>query len=383
MIRLMKKIIVVVIVLSTFGSQFINANGLRASLITCGTGQELYACFGHSGIRIIDSINGTDKIYNYGMFDFDDPNFYSKFVKGTLMYFSDAEPTEQFTYMYQIDKREVKEQVLNMTDAKVLELKTILDNNNLEQNKYYKYDFLFNNCSTKLRDIFEKLYGSQLQFAKVLPDDSLTFMGMLNSYLTTKHAERIGIDVILCSRVNDKMTNRESMFLPEWLSDNFAAAKVNGAPLVAETKILLTDGEVKTKPTNTLAWVFALVSLVLIAISFLVKSNVFWQWFDDILFTILGILGCFFIFMWFGSSHVETKHNLCMLWALPTHLLWLVWRRKKHFGAYCKITLALCLISIAVVHPFVQSVAWEVYPIIALIAVRLTINWRKSLLINK
>jgi hypothetical protein len=359
------------------------ANGIRASLITCGTGEELYASFGHSGIRIIDSTNNTDMIYNYGMFDFSDPNFYAKFVKGTLLYFSDKEPTEQFTYIYQIDKREVKEQVLNLTPEKALELKTMLDNNNLEQNKYYHYDFLFNNCSTKLRDIFEKLYGNQLQFKKVLPDDSLTFMGMLNSYLITKHAERIGIDIILCSRVNDKMTNRESMFLPEWLSDNFAAATVNGQPLVLETKILLPDGEVKTMPTNTLAWVFGLIGLLVITCSFVVKSKLFWKIFDAVLFTILGILGCFFIFMWFGSDHIETKHNLCMLWALPTHLLWLVWRSSKNFGKYCLAALGLVIISLVVVHPFIQSVAWEVYPIIVLIGVRLWWNWRRELQNNQ
>jgi Domain of unknown function (DUF4105) len=280
-------------------------------------------------------------------------------------------------YPYQIEKREVKEQVLNMTDAKASELQSVLDNNNLEQNKYYHYDFLFNNCSTKLRDIFEKLYGNQLQFKKVLPDDSLTFMGMLNSYLATKHAERIGIDIILCSRVNDKMTNRESMFLPEWLSDNFAAANINGQAFVKETSILLPDGESKIKPINLMAWIFLGCSVLLIVVSFIVTNKKIWTWIDGILFSLLGVLGCFFIFMWFGSNHVQTKHNWSMLWCLPSHLCWVFFASKKWFGTYCKIALALCIMALLFVHPFIQSIATEVYPIIAAIAVRLFVNSKK------
>jgi hypothetical protein len=125
-------------------STTIFASPLKISLITCGTGEELYASFGHSGIRIIDSANHIDDIYNYGMFNFSDPNFYMKFTRGTLLYYCAKEPSEQFMYAYQMDKREVKEQVLNLTDTQATALKKVLDFNNLDENKYYKYDFLFN-----------------------------------------------------------------------------------------------------------------------------------------------------------------------------------------------------------------------------------------------
>jgi Domain of unknown function (DUF4105) len=254
-----------------------------------------------------------------------------------------------------------------------------LDSNNLEKNKYYKYDFLFNNCSTKLRDIFEKLYGNNLQFQKVLPDDSLTFMGMLNSYLTQKHLERIGIDIILCSRVNDKMTNRESMFLPEWLSDNFALATLNGKPLVAQTRILLPDGETKSKIFNTPFLGFSLFGFILIALSFWKPNAKAWRWFDAVFFSTLGLLGCFFIFMWFGADHVETNYNACMLWALPTHIAFVWLMVKNKVKQYANISFVLALIGLLIIHPFIQSTAIEIYPIIALVVVRLYhyTSWKK------
>lgn len=361
-------------------STTIVASPLKISLITCGTGEELYASFGHSGIRIIDSANHIDDIYNYGMFNFSDPNFYMKFTRGTLLYYCAKEPSEQFMYAYQMDKREVKEQVLNLTDTQATALKKVLDFNNLDENKYYKYDFLFNNCSTKLRDIFDSLFRKSLVYQTVLPNDSLTFMGMLNSYLPNKHWERMGIDIILCSRVNEKMTNRESMFLPEWLSDNFAAATINGQPLVKETRILLPDGEIKTKEPNTAFWLMSAIGILFGLISFWKPNIGLWKVFDALLFSTLGLLGFFFLFMWFGADHVETNHNGCLLWALPTHVAFVYLAVNNKIKKYATISLILCLLSLLIIHPFIQSTALEIYPIIALIAIRLYHHsiWKKN-----
>jgi hypothetical protein len=354
-----------------FATNKMVANPLQASLITCGSGQELYSTFGHSGIRIVDSAAGSDVIYNYGMFNFSDPHFYSKFVKGTLLYYSAAEPTEQFLNLYQIDNREVKEQVLRLSDSQCAALKTILDHNNLEENKYYHYDFCFNNCSTKLRDIFDTLFGKKLVYKNVLPDDSLTFMQMLNSYLASKHSERIGIDIILCSRVNDMMTNRESMFLPEWLSKNLAEASFDGKPLVKQTRILLPNNEAKHMPFNWLKWLLLLMASIAIGASIYKPKATFWKWFDTILFTTLGLLGCLFVFMWFVADHLETNHNASLLWAVPTHIAWAYFAGKKRFENYANICLFFAGLAILIVHPLLQSTAIEIYPLLALIIVRL------------
>jgi hypothetical protein len=202
---------------------------------------------------------------------------------------------------------------------------------------------------------------------------------MLNSYLTQKHLERIGIDIILCSRVNDKMTNRESMFLPEWLSDNFALATLNGKPLVAQTRILLPDGETKSTVFNFPFLYFSIFGLLLIVLSFWKPNAKAWRWFDAVFFSTLGLLGCFFIFMWFGADHVETNYNACMLWALPTHIAFVWLMVKNKVKQYANISFVLALIGLLIIHPFIQSTAIEIYPIIALVVVRLYhyTSWKK------
>jgi hypothetical protein len=365
------------IVFLFFFVEKIQANPLRISLLTCGTGSELYSTFGHSAIRIVDSTNGADETYNYGMFNFEDPQFYWKFVRGTLLYFSAKEATEQFVYAYQIDGREVKEQVLNINPEQAQNLKFILEENNKEQNKYYRYDFLFNNCSTKLRDIFEQSFGKDLQWGQALPNDSLTFMGMLNGYLANTHWERVGIDVILSSRVHGKMNNAESMFLPEWLSKNVALATLHGKPFAQAATAMIPNVAPYVKQTNTPSIWFLGFSLLGILSSFFIKNKKLWQWLDSIWFSTLGLLGLFFIFMHFFTDHVETKHNWNMMWALPSHVAWVYLLLTNKLKKYTKIA-AILLVLFIVIDVLFLTTAWEMMPIIVFTGLRLFLNSNKE-----
>ncbi len=365
-----------VVLFLLFFAEKIQANPLRVSLLTCGTGSELYSTFGHSAIRIIDSTNGADDTYNYGMFNFNDPQFYWKFVRGTLLYFSAKEPTEMFLYPYQIEGREVKEQALNITATQAQNLKFILDQNNKEENKYYHYDFLFNNCSTKLRDIFEQCFGKDLQWGQALPNDSLTFMGMLNAYLANTHWERVGIDVILSSKVHNQMSNAQSMFLPEWLSKNVTLATLQGQPLAKPSTIIVPTTAPYSKQPNTPFTSFLIVGIIGVLASVFIKNKKVWNAIDSFYFSTLGLLGIFFIFMHFFTDHVETKHNWNMLWALPTHVAWVYLLVKNKLQSYAKVAFALTLLFIAIDLLFLTT-AWEVLPLVAYTAVRLFVRTKK------
>ena len=137
---------------------------LRISLLTCTPGEELYSTFGHSAIRVVDLRNNTDLIFNYGTFDFNDPDFYKKFVQGKLLYFVSVDSIQNFLWEYEYFKRGVMEQVLNLTCAEKQNMIAALFENAKEENKYYRYDFNYDNCTTRLRDILEK---SNRQTAKV------------------------------------------------------------------------------------------------------------------------------------------------------------------------------------------------------------------------
>ena len=139
-----------------------NNSQLKISILTCGSGEDLYSVYGHSAIRVVDSLRGTDVVYNYGTFNFGDPDFYMKFTRGKLDYYVNDEQYEGFVSMYQQDGRSVYEQVLELNSTDANAINDFLINNLKEENKYYKYDFLFDNCSTRLRDIFTKTFGKKL-----------------------------------------------------------------------------------------------------------------------------------------------------------------------------------------------------------------------------
>ena len=140
----------------TFATLFASgqdSSRLRISLLTCTPGQELYSTFGHTAIRVIDSNSLTDYVYNFGTFDFEDPNFYLKFVKGKLLYFLSAEPYADFAALYRFEGRGITEQLLNLDAAEKDSTRRLLNQTLREENRYYLYDFFFDNCTTRPRDI--------------------------------------------------------------------------------------------------------------------------------------------------------------------------------------------------------------------------------------
>ena len=133
-----------------------DSSRLRISLLTCTPGEELYSTFGHSAFRVVDSTSLTDIVYNYGTFNFDDDGFYLKFVQGKLLYYVSTEYFKDFKDLYQSTNRGITEQVLNLTASEKITVQQFLNNNLKEENKFYKYDFFFDNCTTRLRDILKK-----------------------------------------------------------------------------------------------------------------------------------------------------------------------------------------------------------------------------------
>ena len=114
---------------------------LRISLLTCTPGEELYSSFGHSALRVVDRANNFDIVFNYGTFDFDDPDFYTKFVRGKLLYFVSVTTFSDFMSQYEYEGRGVTEQILNLSCDEKQNLLAALNENAKEENKYYKYDF--------------------------------------------------------------------------------------------------------------------------------------------------------------------------------------------------------------------------------------------------
>jgi hypothetical protein len=313
---------------------------LQISLLTCSPGEELYSTFGHSALRVQDISTGLDIIYNYGTFEFNE-DFYVKFVKGRLRYFVSVENFADFKNQYQYESRSIQEQKLQITCSEKQQLFSALQTNAKEENKYYQYDFLFDNCSTRLRDIVANNTKSKVIFNNILPNHIPTFRNLLYTYLDNgaQHWSKFGIDLLLGSRIDRKATTEQAMFLPDYLSKGFDKATVDQMPLVTPpVTILNMPSPLKGSSLFQPKFVFSALLLLIIILSFIPNKKIrkFVEVFDFLFFFFIGLAGCLMLFMWFGTDHALTRDNFNLLWALPTHALaaFFLWKESKWMNYY-------------------------------------------------
>jgi len=321
--------------------------GLQISLLTCAPGEELYSTFGHSALRVTDAAAQTDIIFNYGTFEFDD-DFYIKFVKGKLLYYVSIEEFEAFKQQYQSEGRSIQEQVLQLSCSEKESLYASLLTNAKEANRYYRYDFLFDNCSTRLRDMVAKSSNSGVLFQNILPENTPTFRNLLYTYLDNgeQHWSKFGIDLLLGSLLDKKVTTEQAMFLPDYLAKGFDNAVAGGSPLVSAPKpILSLPSPIKGLAIFRPMVVFSLLLALIIVLSFMPSRKVqrTLQVFDFSLFFIIGLIGCLLVFMWVGTEHALTKNNYNLLWALPTHAVaaFFLFKRSSLLHYYLLATIIL------------------------------------------
>ncbi len=298
-----------------------DSSRIRVSLLTCSPGDELYSIFGHSALRVIDSNSVTDIVYNYGTFNFDDEGFYLKFIRGKLLYYVSIERFEDFKMSYQASNRGITEQVLNLTAAEASTVQHALIENLKEENKYYQYDFFFDNCTTRLRDIIVKYKNPTPVLPPVKPTD-MRFRQAIHEYLDKGDQQwsKWGIDVLLGARTDRVMTPSDQQFLPDNLM--MALDSSSNSKVVSSSQNLYElQPQDKTKTLFTPMVVFSLLlsGFALLEILFYKKLPLLIAGLDGLLFFTTGMLGILLIFMWVGTDHSMTKDNYNLLWAWPTH----------------------------------------------------------------
>ena len=214
---------------------------LRISLLTCAPGEELYSTFGHTALRVQDPSKGMDQVYNYGTFEFG-PDFYTQFIRGKLLYFLSVEEFGDFMYQYEAQSRSVQEQVLRLDCYEKQKLLSALQVNALEENKYYRYDFLFDNCTTRAGDMVAKNTEPEVVFKDILDGRQPSFRDQIHEYLDAgkQHWSKLGIDLLLGAKLDRKVTNHEAMFLPDYLLKGFDRARVQEKPLSDPPRTILS-----------------------------------------------------------------------------------------------------------------------------------------------
>lgn len=338
---IMKKILISLILIVSIihsAKSFVQlSDSAQISLLTCTPGMELYSIFGHSAIRVNDPVLHLDKIYNYGTFDFATPNFYTKFVTGRLDYMLSTTKFKYFEYEYKVDNRGVFEQVLNINKSQAQALFTNLETNALTQNRTYRYDFFYDNCATRIRDIFEKSLGDSLVYDTQSYTQDLNFRDLLHPYITHSQWLDLGINLALGLPADKIALPAEYTFLPDHLMDYVSKAyyeKItdstkfagNVEQIVSYTKINFPKKYLT--PLN----IFLVLLVLFIALTYMdFEKKRITCWPDKVLFSIVGILGVVTTFLWLGTDHFAMNQNLNFIWAMPLNLIIVFLLNKKRF----------------------------------------------------
>ena len=219
-------------------------------------GNVLFEAFGHSAIRVKDPDLKMDAVYNYGLFDFNQPNFYLNFIKGKLIYKIGKQSFSNFLASYNYQKRWVKAQVLNLSQDEKQKMFQLLEVNSYPENANYLYDPYFNNCATKLRDITKEILGDQVQFPSSFSNEDYTMRQLMNKELPWNTWGNFGINLALGNTLDKAITSEEYMYLPDYVYKAFKRAKKTknskSISLIKNENILLNfkEKEIKTQWYN-------------------------------------------------------------------------------------------------------------------------------------
>lgn len=347
------------------------------SIITIGSGSLLNDSFGHNGFRVKNEY--LDAIYDFGRYNFKEPNFYLKFTQGKLNYSMGASYSKDVFKAYKAQNRTIKEQVLNLSYLQKEAFLNYLANNLKPENRAYLYDFFYDNCATKIRDINDTVLNNAIQYNNPEVYKNETFRTLIQNKLYWNSWGSFGIDIALGSVIDRKATAKEYMFLPEHIFNFFDAAtfKNTKKQLVKETNIInsqngaFNKGNVITSPIVILS----LISIFIIYITYNDnKKGKQSKWLDVVIFTITGLIGVVILLLWFATDHTATAHNYNLLWACPISLIAIFQviksKPKRWFYGYLKLlVIMLCLLTLHWCIG-VQSFAATLIPLLIALVIR-------------
>jgi hypothetical protein len=337
----------------------------QISLLTCGPGEDLYAIFGHSAVRVFDPIRKIDQVYNYGTFDFSDPEFYPKFLRGKLLYRLEAEEMQRFLYTYQYFGRSVKEEVIILDSIEKNVVYNALLENRKPENRFYLYDFLFDNCSTRITGLLDNSIGP-ITFAQ---GHEYTFRELLDQYLLDRDWTRFGIDLIIGSRADRYTSASEQTFLPDYLSSNLSTSLNKSNQSILNSADILYEGEKKSSNpfwiTPTLLFtIFLIIEFIILRYQF---SGMGMKIYDSTWFVMMTIASLIISFMWFGTDHKACGNNFNLLVFNPLYLLWVSLYFTQKFRGFFSVLSLILLLPILFL-PFVKMGAQDIHAAVLLIA---------------
>lgn len=350
-------------------------------LITCGPGIETYSIYGHSALRVEIASQKIDKIYNWGIFDFDVPNFAWKFAKGRLDYWVDAEDLRRFLGIYYFEKRYVQSQIVNLNQEETKKLLVLISENLKPENKKYKYDFFYDDCSTKIRDLLEKSIGDKLLYPPAGIDKLPTFRSMVGKYQAPLPWLNFGIDLIMGSPGDKKAIFRDQMFLPIDLKEKLSESVVNRngkmAPLLQNPVAILDFEPIILKPNFFISpvFIFTLLLIGIIILTAMAKSRKANILIDIVIYSVFSVLALMMIFFNFFTDHQQMKLNLNIIWLNPFIIAGLIsLLLKKEILILFRIIFIFSAGFLAIHLLLPQAFNFAFLPLVVILAVRSSVR---------
>ena len=343
----------------TFSVQSQSTDSIRFSLLTCAPGTEIYSLFGHTAIRYENYTRRIDVAFNYGMFSFNTPNFIFRFVAGETDYQLGITPYSYFEAEYAMRGSSVYQQVLNLTQSEKERLLTILENNYLPENRIYRYNYFYDNCTTRARDKIEECIEGKVVYPDSLSGKS--YRSIVHEFTAGSPWDEFGIDLCLGAEADKEINKRQQMFSPFYMKHYASNAYIVDAggtrrPLILdETKIVDVEPE-EVQPGFILSPLMCgalfLALCVVMAWGQWKTQRIWWGW-DIVLYGLQGLAGCIIAFLFFFSVHPTVGSNWLLILFNPIPLLYLPFmvykavKRKKdyyHVGNMVYLTLFITIL---------------------------------------
>ena len=342
-----------------FSVQSQSTDSIRFSLLTCAPGTEIYSLFGHTAIRYENYTRRIDVAFNYGMFSFNTPNFIFRFVAGETDYQLGITPYSYFEAEYAMRGSSVYQQVLNLTQSEKERLLTILENNYLPENRIYRYNYFYDNCTTRARDKIEECIEGKVVYSDSLSGKS--YRSIVHEFTAGSPWDEFGIDLCLGAEADKEINKRQQMFSPfymKYYASNAYIVDAGGTrrPLILdETKIVDVEPE-EVQPGFILSPLMCgalfLALCVVMAWGQWKTQRIWWGW-DIVLYGLQGLAGCIIAFLFFFSVHPTVGSNWLLILFNPIPLLYLPFmvykavKRKKdyyHVGNMVYLTLFITIL---------------------------------------
>lgn len=350
-------------------------------LVTCEPGDDIYARFGHSGIRVYDSKSGIDEVFHWGLFSFDTPNFIGRFIAGETDYMMGVYSTKFFMLEYIERGSSVYAQELNLTTEQKHALWAKLWDNYRPENRKYRYNFIYDNCATRPYQLIVSTYDYKITHLQQF--NNITYRDIINKYVPVGSPLNTGINLIIGSQADKKITTKESVSFPMYTMDvlnqtHYITCDGSTKPVVLTQEVMhrAPHKEFQVSDLTFYSWIIIPLILALICVAYTFKKKRYLPYLTQIILFASGIIGIIISYLWFCSHHPLVNNNINLLWCNPLNLILaiLLFIRRKPVVRTIKIILStismiLCIIFLIALIANIQTTTPQIFSIWVLILV--------------